>query len=360
MISLLIPTINRSDFLIKYLIYLKCENFDGQVLIGDSSEEDHYKKTEIFIANFKCKFEIKQYPLPNLYPHKCIQEMQNDIRYPYSMYICDDDIIVVNTLKKCIKYLENNPDYSAVGGVAIAALISKNNYSKIVTTKRYPVREITGGSSADRINDLMRNYYVIGYSLSRTDQFKKRWPKNVLNHDKALGTEVLPCAYTVAQGKVKMLEDLFVVRQIHERRIILPNFIDTILQPHWSSSANFCIEYLAKYIASSDSISFDEASSMSHASWEGYLNDCLYGHLKEKQKNISHYIKLFEKIRSLIKSQAKIRKMFQILRLHLTDLDQKETKLQFLLKPSSPFHNDFMPIYNVITNNDGLVDKYKS
>ena len=57
MISLLIPTINRSDFLIKYLIYLKCENFDGQVLIGDSSEEDHYKKTEIFIANLKCKFD---------------------------------------------------------------------------------------------------------------------------------------------------------------------------------------------------------------------------------------------------------------------------------------------------------------
>ena len=44
MITLLIPTINRSDLIIKYLTYLKNNQFEGQVLIGDLSKEEHYDK----------------------------------------------------------------------------------------------------------------------------------------------------------------------------------------------------------------------------------------------------------------------------------------------------------------------------
>ena len=64
--TLVIPTINRSDFIIKYLTYLKNNQFECQVLIGDSSNEEHYEKTENFINNFTCKYEIKQYSHPNL------------------------------------------------------------------------------------------------------------------------------------------------------------------------------------------------------------------------------------------------------------------------------------------------------
>jgi len=44
MVTLVIPTINRSDFIIKYLTYLKNNQFECQVLIGDSSNEEHYEK----------------------------------------------------------------------------------------------------------------------------------------------------------------------------------------------------------------------------------------------------------------------------------------------------------------------------
>ena len=49
MISLLIPTIDRPDFLRRYLLFLKIEGFEGEVIIGDSSQKSLYKELEIFI-----------------------------------------------------------------------------------------------------------------------------------------------------------------------------------------------------------------------------------------------------------------------------------------------------------------------
>jgi len=345
MITLLIPTINRSDFIIKYLTYLKNNQFEGQVLIGDSSNEEHYEKTENFINNFTSKYEIRQFSHPNLYPHQCIQKMLNDIRFPYSMAICDDDILIVKTLKKCINYLEDNPEYCGVGGVAIAAEIPCDDYTNIVSTWRYPVREITGDSSVDRVKDLMSHYSVVGYSFFRTEQFKKRWPKDPCNYDKAIGMELLPCAVLVAQGKVKMLDDLFVVRQMHERRIILPNFIDTILQSHWASSTTFAIKYLAGIVAEIDSISYDEVYPVVKEAWFKFL---IQGSEKLNKGRKSFWRN--SDFRSAIKSIPGSRKIVRWLRsANFPFFSKDDFMMPALLNPSSPYHEDFMPVYKAIT-----------
>ncbi len=354
MITLLIPTINRSDFIIKYLIYLKQNHFDGQVLIGDSSNEEHFNKTEKFIKTHDSIYEIKQYYQPNLYPHQCFQAMLDDIRYPYSIFICDDDILIVKTLKKCIKYLDDHPEYAGVGGAGIAVNIANDDYDNIVSTWSYPVREITADSSVDRVKDLMSNYSVVNYSLSRTEQFKKRWPKDPRNHNKEIGTELLSCVVLAAQGKVKMLDDLFVVRQMHERRILLPNFIDSILLPHWASSTTFAIEHLAGIVAEIDSISYAAVYPVVKETWINYL-------IKSFER--FNKFQAFEKsnkgkksfwpnpiIKSAIKSIPGSREIFRWLRLVNFPFSSKDDfTMSALLSPSSPFHEDFMPVYEVIT-----------
>ena len=350
MIALLIPTIDRSDFIIKYLTYLKNNQFEGQVLIGDSSNEEHYEKTKNFINNFTCKYEIRQYSHPNLYPHQCIQEMLDDIKYPYSMYICDDDILIVKTLKKCINYLEDNPEYCGVGGVAIVANIPYNDYNSIVSTCRYPVREITGESSVDRVKDLMSNYSVVAYSIYPTEKFKKRWPKDSRNYDKAIGTELLPCAILVAQGKVKMLDDLFVVRQIHDRRIILPTLYDNILQPHWASSTTYAIEYLAQIVAEIDSISYDETYPVVKEAWGNYLTRWTIKKYHNTSKEMTPIWRNPD-FRSAVKSIPGAREIVRRLRSlrYIFNARNNDISLPALLNPSSPYHKDFMPVYKAIT-----------
>tara|TARA_B100000315_G_scaffold175622_1_gene164131 strand:- start:9 stop:1178 length:1170 start_codon:yes stop_codon:yes gene_type:complete len=383
MVTLLIPTINRSDFLIKYLTYLKNNQFEGQVLIGDSSNEEHYEKTENFIKNFNCKYEIRQYLHPNLYPHQCIQKMLNDVSCPYCMFICDDDILIVDTLKKCINFLKDNSDYSGVGGVAIGANLPFDDYDNIVNTWHYRVRAMSGETAVDRVNDLMSNYRVIAYSLARTEQFKKRWPKDSRNYDKAIGTELLPCAVLVAQGKVKMLDDLFVVRQMHERRILLPTLFDTILDPQWATSTSFAISYLAKIVADIDSIDFDEALQQVKYAWCNYIARGFihkYGSLlasketsvkkkmdsknsiKESNKlSINHAIREFIKkipgAREVVNQLRNVKASIvprQVDKMTKEDrwairAEKGELSLPALLHSSSPYHKDFMPVYEAIT-----------
>ena len=55
MYTILIPSINRSDFLIKHIKYLKDNKFTGQLLIGDSSNKKHYEITRDFPRGNKSK-----------------------------------------------------------------------------------------------------------------------------------------------------------------------------------------------------------------------------------------------------------------------------------------------------------------
>ena len=345
MISLLIPTINRSDFIIKYLIYLKENGFQGQVLIGDSSGHEHFCATKNFVKDFNCKFEIKQYSHPDMYPYQCINHMSKDINCPYSMFIPDDDILIPNTLKRCVSFLEANPDYSGVGGVAIACNIPFDDYNKINSVWRYSVRELDGETATDRVYDLMRNYSVVAHSLARTEQFKKRFPAHADNYDMAIGNELLPCAVLAAQGKVKMLNDLFVIRQIHQRRILFSTIFDRILQPHWATSTTFAIEYLAGIVAEIDSISYDEVYPVVKEAW--------YNYLFQASKKLNKGKKSFWRnsdFRSAIKSIPGLREIVQWLRsvnspFFLID----DFTMPALLSPSSPYHEDFMPVYETIT-----------
>ena len=83
-------------------------------------------------------FDIIHNPYPNKYHFEVIRELVPFINEKYCMYICDDDILVVSTLIKCVKFLELNTEYSAVGGVAIKCnidILKTDNHFKITSTK---------------------------------------------------------------------------------------------------------------------------------------------------------------------------------------------------------------------------------
>ena len=73
-------------------------------------------------------------------------------------------------------------------------------------------------------------------------------------NDKALAIELIPTFTAAVQGKVIFLEDLFVVRQIHEKRILLPNIFDAFLGNFWKDSCLFSINYITSLIKKFDKL----------------------------------------------------------------------------------------------------------
>ena len=347
MITLLIPTINRFCFIKKYLIYLNTSGFNGQVLIGDSSDESNFDATKNYIESNIFTFEVTQYSFPDMYPHQCIKKMLKDIKFSYCMFICDDDILVLNTLKKCIKFLDHNKSYSGVGGVSVLVKLDPDNYNNIVSSTVYPVREIECQTASERVIDLFSNYSVINYAVARTEEFICRWPDDVNgeNYDKAIGTEILPSAILAAQGKVKMVDELFVVRQIHEDRIILPSFIDTVLHPQWVTTMHFAVDKLSGVVSSIDEISYNKAYITVNNAWKEYLvNDVRSGYCPRDSSVLRQ--KLI-KVKLLFGSKiySKFHKFYQLIIL-LTN--KKSLILPALLRSSSPYYADFKEIYDVI------------
>jgi len=354
MITLLIPTINRFSFIKKYLIYLQAEGFNGQVLIGDSSDKSNFDATQKYIESNEFSFEISQYAFPNMYPHQCIKKMLKDIKFPFSMFICDDDILVLNTLKKCLKFLENNPSYSGVGGISVLAKLDTDNYNNVVSTYVYRVREMVCQSASERVIDLFSDYSVVNYALARTEQFKCRWPDdpNGKNYDKAIGTEILPCAILAAQGKVKMLDELFCVRQAHEDRIILPSFFDTVMQPQWADTLNFAIEKLSNIVSSYDQITYNKANMTVTHAWTSHLNKWARSSLSNAKLPL--YKKISIKVKRLfgVKIHLILSRIYGRLMLILNKKYDKSLNLSALLKPSSRHYAEFKKIYDVIRESD--------
>ena len=349
MISLLIPTINRSEFIKRYLDYLQYAKFRGQILIGDSSNIENFNITKDYIKVNKYDFDIIHNPYPNKFHFEVIRELLPFINEKYCMYICDDDILVVNTLNKCVKFLELNADYSAVGGLAIKCNIdisNRSNHFKILSTSKYNLSAISDESSFDRFKKVIKNYTVIGYSLSRTKDFAERWPIDSKFNEKELAIELLPCFTTAIQGKIYFLDDLFVVRQIHESRILLPNNFDTFLGNFWKDSCVFSINHIATLIKKFDNLHNEDIYEEIKFLFSFYYFKSViikYNKIIFTKKSFRN--KLIAKARTnkfLLFYARKLKKYYT------NYFYQNIFSFESMNNPKSKFYKDFNPIVNII------------
>ena len=200
-----------------------------------------------------------------------IQDLINYIQYEFCMYICDDDFLINSTLLKCVEFLQKNSDYTSVGGKSLICNLN-SSYKKILEIQKYQVNSLEQPSSIERFQHLSRNYEVVAYSLSRTKDFIERWPIDPTFYEKGIVVEVHPCFCAAVQGKIKVLEDLFVIRTNHERRILLPDYEENTKSEYWVSSINFSIQHLALLASQLDKIEKTNSEQLCEGIWQEYLD----------------------------------------------------------------------------------------
>ena len=122
-LTIIIPTFNRADLLRNCLNYYDKINFDGKILIIDSSDDFELKQNQKNINNFNnlnITHKIKKTSI--------MGSLKYAIDYVETNYLTqsgDDDFIVPLSAKKCIEFLNRNKDYILANGKTLLAILFK-------------------------------------------------------------------------------------------------------------------------------------------------------------------------------------------------------------------------------------------
>ena len=219
-LTILIPTMNRHEFLARALEYYKSVDFKGYIIIGDSSEGEQLQKNEDSIASpeqLNIIHRLYSNP-PYLYPGTCIQEMNKEISTNYAVYQGDDDLFIPSALQQCIDFLEQSPDeFVAAGGKrCCVGIVDDKPYGKIsfLATQKYKQDHVHDDFSY-RWQSYLGLSWSSQYCVHRTDIWKKMYEKVHLVPSRYWGSEFLPCSLSAILGKIKQLDCASLVYQYY-------------------------------------------------------------------------------------------------------------------------------------------------
>jgi glycosyltransferase domain-containing protein len=345
MITVFIPTMNRSPCMRRLLGYFAETKFQGCVLIGDSSDANHLDQMHQVIADFEDKLNINYIELPAAGGVECAVKLIDAITTPYAVYLSDDDFLVPAGMNQCIEFLERNPDYSCAHGLGVLAVYGNSQGAgfKMESTGLYRLPLVLEESAAQRLSRYLGDYTVNMFSVCRTRYWQRMYREVPQVADHMLGGEILPCALSVTLGKVKELDCFYLVRQGDPRQKYSDTF-DWVMGPNWHASCQTLLDALASEIVQQDGVDLQAAKYTAKMGFWAYLNNGFMHHWKYRHGMESDVEPGFgQKIRNSfcrIPGASYVWKRIKRFRRGDRDLS-----LAGLLNPSSPYHADFLPIY---------------
>ncbi|MCF6149086.1 MAG: TIGR00180 family glycosyltransferase [Candidatus Kuenenia sp.] len=295
MISILIPTKNRSDFLTRTLLYYVKVNFKGRIYIGDSSNDEHTEKNKHTIEILKDKLKIiyRYFPSPP-YMHEgmCVKDLTEIADTPYAVYSGDDDFLIPAGLEKCIDFLENHPDYNAAHGFRINfSLENDDAYSKIISGYIIPGHKLECCVAVERWRTYIQEAFSTQYYVHRTDTWRRMYRDIDSIPIRYFGPEFVPCSLSAIAGKIMQLDCLTAVfqkRHDDTGNWQQLNFYSLITNPEWHSSYKTIKKSITEALVQQDGISNEKADEIFDREFWFHLAFYLYSqyHVKYKASNM--------------------------------------------------------------------------
>ena len=327
--------------------YYQRAGFEGWIYIGDSSDGDDLTKTKEVVQQHKANLNLIHDEYPGLSNSHCIARMLNSVPTKYAALLPDDDFLVPNGLRDCIDFLEGHSDYTAAHGVAfVYSLTGGDVYGRMGPSGAYKLRSIEDNTGSERIKAHLADYSVTLFCVHSTETWREMYRKVPSVSDPAFADELLPTSTAVIRGKVKALDCLYLARQTHPGRYQHLDLYDWILNPRWHESYKVFRDWTVDQLAFSDQIDVDTARAvMKEATWN-YLANQLRVRYFSSQGSGSN--RQHSTIRNTLRKSPTPRAAWQITRSFLPGLDRRLSR-QALMRRTSRYHADFMPIYEAVT-----------
>ncbi len=348
--------------------------FKGILAIGDSSDRQDLRNNRELINSLKGELNIIYKEFPSLPFLPTIKKLFELVKTPYVAEVHDDNYLVPQGIEKCIEFLDNSYDHSAVHGIGISIkTMDSKPHGKIIKCVKKKQPLALEAKALDRYLNLMSDYSDVHFSVNRTDIYSlvlKNSHISDLNFFHSLSS-----CHTFLGGKVGELDLFYLVRHIQD----VPHRYPEQLNPltwinNWPSNLHIYRESVIKELINSDKLEFDEAVRVFEQGFIIYLT-LLFPRItevirSEQHKYFNNYYgsKIFSNwheirndklLRSIIYFYPRVKLSLEKLRYRIfggevldNNMLNKSTDilLPSLLNNKSKYHDDFMPIYNSITN----------
>lgn len=343
LLTIVIPTRNRADFLARLLGYYRDQRFSHKLIIADSSDAEQRSRSKdvVEVAAKDLNVDYQQYDPETEFTAKLSQAVAL-VSTPYMAVGADDDFFVLATVDRALTFLASQPDYAVVhGDSAIFITRSGLAHGPLEQVHRYDQRTIDDSGGLARLTGHLNHYSTTFYSIHRTEQFRSCYQTMISIAADLYFSELLHSCLTLIQGKAKKLDGLYLVRQgfVAKEYEVLDVF-DWIARPGWGEQYERFRDCLAEELSQQDGIEIDQARKVIKEIFSHYLSTFL--------KSSGTRVVVPNSLRQVMRSIPVARPIWHALR-SLNPEAKSEINLPALLRPSSPYHAEFMPIYRAIT-----------
>ena len=153
-LSIFIPAKNRLYYVSKLIKYYSSIEFNGELIILDSSDNEIKDKIFELISIYK-NLKIKYFHSLGL-PCAMMKKYINEVSSDYVVFSGDDDYFVKSGLNDCLNFLNTNPNFSGCTGEGIS-VHSSSQRNKIDYIENYDQAKIYGSSSKERLSIQFKN-----------------------------------------------------------------------------------------------------------------------------------------------------------------------------------------------------------
>lgn len=344
-VSVIIPTMNRPKLLLRLIHYFDLLEFRAKILIGDSSSAENFQVMASALDNYRGRLNICHRHLPGRSVAAAVLAMNDYLTTPYACLIPDDDFLVPRTLANCIQFLDSHPDYVAAHGVGALISSSLGDSETIDGAGFYPLTTNDEATASARLSKHLASYSVSLFSVYRCETWRRMFintptPSEAPQScDKSFADELLPCCLAVIYGRIKQIDGLYIVRQAHGDRYLLPTWFLWLTRVNWLPSYLYFRSYLAQALSIEDRIAISESENTVDRLFSIYLKRSIAN--KDQQL---HWLRRFARksltLRSIWRTLNDVRDRIQ---------PGRRLSLACLMSQASPYHDDFVPIFNAVT-----------
>jgi glycosyltransferase domain-containing protein len=341
MLTILIITRNRPEFVDRLLKYYVDTSCDYAIAIADSSDQGNAEQVKAAVKKNEDRLRVSYQKYSGEFNFSAsIQELNKTVHTPYIVQCPDDDFLVTEGLKKSVDFLNNNPGYGAAHGIGVVlTLKSDGPYGEIDKIGKYNQPVLLEATASERLIKHLSRYSVTLFSVHRTDIWRQMYKDVHLIKDESFRGELLPACLSVVYGKIQEIDSLYVVRQVHNRRHCYHELVKRSESCDWKTSRMIFTKSVAGELAKVDNIDPGMAEKTVNDAFSVYLSDvtCQKAAIKNRLKAVVKNIPLIGK--TILTIRDKIRPA------------GKDYSLPALLDPKHRFYKDFIPVYNSITRN---------
>lgn len=344
MLTIVVPTRNRLDFLLRMLGYLRQLEVRHPIVVADSSDEDQVAGAREAIARAADGLSLVHavYP-PGRSSFFCVADAFTTVKTPYVVFGADDDFVIPAALDAGVAFLERHRDYTVAHGDAVVFKTEADRvHGPISWVERYPQRSIEATTAAQRITDHLASFRTTAFSLHRTEHLAESYRHIAeVDMDVSFG-ELFASCLPVAYGKSRKLPGLYMVRQSHggmlSRRGRVSPF-DWIGDDTSPAQYRGLRDRLAARIAAVDGVSVDDAREIVTGAFWTYVRRWQDGVLAARGRGPT--------MRDRLRRVGVLARVWP--RVRARALGSRDVSLPALLRPSSPYHDAFMPVYRAVT-----------